>query len=47
LPEGAVRALWGQSRQFASDWLKKAQPTSEVDEQSANQKDSAFHDGDS
>lgn len=47
LPEGAVRALWGQSRQFASDWLKKAQPTGEVNEQPANQNDSSFHDGDS
>jgi len=47
LPEGAVRALWGQSRQFASDWLKKAQPTSEVGEQPANQNDNNFHDGDS
>lgn len=26
LPEGAVRVLWGQSRQFAGEWLKKAQP---------------------
>lgn len=26
LPQGAVRALWGQSRQFAGEWLKKAQP---------------------
>ncbi len=29
LPEGAVRALWGQSRQFAGDWLKKAGPLNE------------------
>ena len=33
LPEGAVKALWGQSRQFAGDWLKKAQPVADVDEQ--------------
>lgn len=29
LPEGAVRALWGQSRQFAGDWLKKGQPVAD------------------
>ena len=30
LPQGAVRALWGQSRQFAGEWLKKAQPEAEA-----------------
>ena len=58
LPEGAVRALWGQSRQFAGDWLKKAQPVADVDEQTestepanqradSNQHDTDFHDGES
>ena len=26
LPEGAVRELWNQSRNFAGEWLRKAQP---------------------
>ncbi len=27
LPEGAMKTLWFQSRQFAGEWLKKAQPS--------------------
>ncbi len=32
LPEGAMKALWFESRNFAGQWLKRAMPASEQEE---------------
>lgn len=41
LPEGAVKALWNQSRNFAGEWLRKVRPDFELDELEGSARDSS------